>query len=150
MTPPGPWRQRSLRTTFLRVPYQDWAAVKIGAKTEFRNSGQGVTQAWNVKTPAPVVGFRSERGGLQPDARLLVLEKTWREALAALTQESLEAEGFPSMAHFRRYWMQRTRRRFAPLEEVQVYRVRPFHPDDVEPLALAMLEKLYGEHLPTT
>lgn len=148
MTPPKPWKQRKLATAFLRVPDRDWAAVKIGAKTEFRATGQGLTPGWNMTTPTPIVGYRLTRSQ-RHDSSLLVLEKTWREALAGITEESLEREGFPDVAHFRRYWMERTKRRFSPLEEVQVYRVRPFTPDDAEPLAGLMLEKLYGEHLPT-
>lgn len=78
----------------------------------------------------------------------MVMEKTWREPLGGLSPESLSREGFDSLAHFRRYWMARHGGQlFRPLLEVQVYRVRPWTPDDVGPMGLAMLQRLYGEHM---
>jgi hypothetical protein len=143
---PTPWPQRESRTTFLRVPSRDWTAVKTGVKTEFRATGRAVTQLWNVQTPMPVVGYRDMRVG--NDSRLLVLVDTWREPLGAISNESLEREGFDSLAHFRSYWVERTKRRFAPLERVQVYRVRPCLKEDLPDLAQSLLVKLYGPHLP--
>lgn len=84
----------------------------------------------------------------EPESKLMVLERTWREPLGAISSESLEREGFESIAHFRRYWMGRQKQRFRPLLEVQVYRVRPFTETDREALGLALLDKLYGEHMP--
>lgn len=144
---PKPWRQFEARTTFLRVPSIDWPAVKLGAKTEFRATGRAATQVWNVQCPTPVVGYRVVNG--QHDSIPLVLEATWREPLAGISAESLEREGFESMAHFRRYWMQRTHRRFTPLTQCHVYRVRPLRAEDIAPLGVLLVHKLYGEHLPT-
>lgn len=145
---PQPWRQFELRTTFLRVPDVDWADVRRGLKTEFRLSGRAITQLWNVQCPTPVVAYRLTNRRNDHQSALMVLEATWREPLGAISEESLAREGFESMAHFRRYWMQRTKRRFPPMLEVQVYHVRPFTERDRVPLALAMLDKLYQEHLP--
>jgi hypothetical protein len=86
----------------------------------------------------------------------MVLEKTWREPLGSLSEESLTREGFNveelgrerAYQEFRRYMRNRERRPFRPLQEVQVYRVRPWTPDDAEPMAQALLERLYGEFLP--
>jgi hypothetical protein len=142
---PKPWRQFEARTTFLRVPSADWPKVKQGAKTEFRATGRGVTQLWNVKTPTPVVGYAHY--AQRWDSRLLVLEATWQETLGAITPESLEREGFETLAHFRRYWMERTHRRFPPMAKVQCYRVRPMVDDDLASLGQAMLQRLYGEHI---
>lgn len=77
----------------------------------------------------------------------MVLEETWREPLGAITAESLEREGFPDMAHFRRYWMQREKRRFALTRMVQVFRVRPVRAGDEEAMGLALIERLYGDWL---
>lgn len=145
---PKPWTQYGTRTTFLRVPSVDWNAVKRGLKSEFRMSGRAVTQVWNLTCPTPVVAYTVNSRGEHQDPLLMVLERTWREPLGAISAESLEREGFPDMAHFRRYWMARQKSRFKPLLEVQVYRVRPFKPEDREPLGLALLDKLYGEHMP--
>lgn len=142
---PKPWSQYEARTTFLRVPAADWPKVKQGIKTEFRATGRGITQLWNVKTPTPVVGYAHYAG--RWDSRLLVLEDTRQETLGAISPESLEREGFESMAHFRRYWMGRTHRRFPPMARVQVYQVRVFTADDTVVLGSAMLQRLYGEHL---
>lgn len=142
---PEPWRQFEARTTFLRVPSEDWPAVRIGAKTEFRASGRAVTQLWNVTCPMLVVGYRVRRG--QHDSRLLVLEETHTEPLGAISPESIAREGFESLADFRRYWMGRTKQRFKPLTQVQVYRVRLAQREDVATLGLKLIERLYQEHL---
>lgn len=110
-------------------------------------SGRQVTQLWNIKCPTPVVAYKVSRMG-DPESDLMILEATWREPLGAISEESLQREGFPSVAHFRRYWMDRQKQRFKPLLEVQVYRVRPFTTADRESMGLALLDKLYGEHMP--
>lgn len=143
---PSPWPQYEVRTTFLRVPTIDWAAVKLGIKTEFRATGRAATQLWNVTTPCPVVGYRVSKGAGH-DSRLLVLESTWSEPLGAISPESLAREGVSSLAEFRSYWSRRTEHRFPPLQTVQVYRVRPLLTDDRVPLACGLLEKLYRGHL---
>lgn len=145
---PKPWASFSTRTTYLRVPTVDWAAVKLGSKTEFRQAGgKEITQLWNVTTPTPVVAY-TVRSGDRYEKTLMVLERTWREPLGAITPDSLAAEGYPDMAHFRRYWMSRTHRRFTPLTNVQVYSVRPWRDTDMAELGAALLSKLYKEHLP--
>lgn len=77
----------------------------------------------------------------------MVLEATRREALGAISPASLEAEGFPSVAHFRRYWMARTKRRFRPNDICSVYRVRPWRDSDREVMGMTLLDRLYGEFL---
>lgn len=143
---PKPWRQFEARTTFLRVPADDWLLVKQGRKTEFRAAGHGVTQLWNVTTPTPVVGYAVRSLG-RYESTLLVLEATWQEPVSAISAESLEREGFPDMAHFRRYWMARHKRRFRPLQNVQVYRVRPLPPEEHATAGLQLFHKLYAEHV---
>jgi hypothetical protein len=142
---PKPWRQFEARTTFLRVPSADWPKVKQGVKTEFRATGRAITQLWNVKTPTPVVGYAHYAGTW--DSRLMLLEATWQETLGAISPESLEREDFPTLAHFRRYWMERTHRRFPPMAKVHCYRLRPMKDEDMAPAGLAMFRRLYGEHL---
>lgn len=144
---PKPWRQFEVRTTFLRVPAEDWALVKQGRKTEFRAAGGAVTQLWNVKCPTPVVGYMVRRTVQTYESGMFVLEATWQEPVGAISPESLAREGFPDMAHFRRYWMQRTKRRFRPLQHVQVYQLHPMMPDEQTTMGLQLLRKLYGEHL---
>lgn len=144
---PKPWRQFEARTTFLRVPSGDWASVRIGAKTEFRATGRAATQVWNISCPALVVAYAVTNARDDHDSKLMVLEETWKEPLGAISEESLRREGFPTMGHFRRYWMGRTKRRFRPLTEVHVYRVRPFEEADLATLGRALLVKLYQEHL---
>lgn len=147
---PKPWPQREVRTTFLRVPTVDWPAVRQGHKTEFRATGRAVTQLWNVEEycPTPVVGYAVTNARTDHDSKLLVLEATWHEPLAAISDDSLSREGFPDMAHFRRYWMERTKRRFAPLAEAHVYRIRPFTSEDCADMGQRLLGRLYGQHLP--
>lgn len=92
-----------------------------------------------------VVGYAVSVGN--HDSRLFVLEDTWQEMLGAISEESLANEGFPDMAHFRRYWMRRSKRRFRPLDKVQVYRVRPMMKGDLDALGSALIYRLYQEHL---
>lgn len=144
---PQPWTQHTLTTLFLRVPSTDWAAVTHGSKTEFRAAGTAsLSRHWDIHVPTPVVAYTVRSG--QHLSKLLVLTAVWREPLGAISAESLQREGFPEMAHFRRYWMSRTHRRFTPLTSVMVYRLAPFTPDVVAQLGVAMLTKLYKEHLP--
>lgn len=118
--------------------------MRWGTKTEFRASGRAVTQLWNVTTPMLVVGY-AIRGGTH-ESHLFVLEETWQEMLAAISPESLQREGFPDVGHFRRYWMNRTQRRFRPLDKVQVYRVRLATADDIRDMGKRLIERLYQEH----
>lgn len=75
----------------------------------------------------------------------MVLLKMWREPLGAITEESLAAEGFASVAEFRRYWMARERRRFTPTRMITAYVIRPWEGDaDVERFSHSLFERLYG------
>lgn len=74
----------------------------------------------------------------------MLMTETWQEPLGAISEESLEREGFPDVAHFRRYWMQRTRRRFRPLQMVRVFRVRRLEQADWMEQAERVMERLYG------
>lgn len=145
---PQPYTQRHASTVFLRVPADEWVAVTRGAKTEFRASPNAVTQALNLEPPTPVVAYRHVRSRHPDDAydaRLMMLEETWQEPLGAATEESLRREGHESFAHFRRYWMKRTRRRFAPTRMVRVFRVRPWREGDWQASAEILMERLYGD-----
>lgn len=147
---PRPFTQRQARTVFLRVPAADWIAVSRGRKREFRASHSACSALWDVKTPTPVVAYRVKRIGGQPDyeAKLMVLERRWQEPLGAISKESLEAEGFESLAEFRRYWMRRERRHFTPTRMVTCYRVRTFNADeDPDEMGRVLFDRLYGEFL---
>lgn len=78
----------------------------------------------------------------------MVLERTWQEPLGAISPESLAAEGFPDYAHFRRYWMRRTRKHFKPTRMVVAFRVRAWHGQaDAILFGSEILTRLYGEFL---
>jgi len=142
---PKPYRQTRASTLFLRVPVGEWAAVKRGAKREFRSPSGPLSQLHAVKAPMPVVAYSVNKAG-KHDARLMVLEKHWREPLGAISAESLAAEGCANLAQFRRQWMLRERKRFTPTRIVTVYQVRPWRPGhDEEQMAARLLEHLYGE-----
>jgi hypothetical protein len=142
---PKPYKQTQLRTTFLRVPTADWPAIKRGVKTEFRSQGGNVNPMWRVQTPCPVVVYRKAPAGY--DALLMVLVETWREKLIEMSPESLANEGFATFEEFRHHWMRRERRKFMPLAEVSVYRLRPWTEEDRRMMADMILERLYGEFL---
>lgn len=141
---PRPYTQRQARTIFLRVPHAEFSRVIAGKKTEFRASPRACTQLWSVEPPTPVVAYAIFPGP-RYERRLMVLEETWREPLgSAARPESLEREGQPSFAHFRRYWMKREKTAFRPTREVSVFRVRPMGYAEEPLLAAALFERLYG------
>lgn len=145
---PKPWAKHQLSTIFLRVPQADFGLVRAGRKTEFRVvGGDGQSpQLWAVEFPSPAVGYMFRRGGGYKST-LLVIQAAWREPLGAISPESLEREGQPDIAHFRRYWMARNHTNFKPTREVSVFRVRPWTEDDREMMARLLFHRLYGEFL---
>jgi hypothetical protein len=136
-------------TLYLRVPADDWASVKQGYKSEFRmKTGKGI-QFLRILLPTPVVAYMTTRSGLKAgrhDKVMMVVTDSWTEPLGAISADSLEREGFPDMAHFRRYWTGRTNQRFMPLMSIQVFRVRRYTPEDREALGAILLDRLYGEY----
>lgn len=140
---PRPYEQRFASTLFLRLPANEFRAISRGRKSEFRSSPGKTSQLDRVKTPIPVVAYMQHpRRGY--DARLMVLEETWQEPLGTIRPESLQREGQPDLAHFRRYWMSRTRRPFTPTRMVAVFRVRPWREEDREQFAELIFDHLYG------
>jgi hypothetical protein len=144
---PKPYRQRQTSTVFVRVPRADWAAVKHGAKREFRAGSGRYSALWNVTTPTPAVAYTINGRG-QYDSALVVLEKVWCEPLGAISEESLAAEGFATFPEFRRAWMLREKRLFPPLRMTTVYRVRPWTDDATARMGEALLSRLYGDFIP--
>lgn len=137
--------RRRVETQYLRVPKEDWAAVKHGYKTEYRLGGRGgmYLNYLSSMLPTPVVLYMT--AGNRHEHKLGVLTDCWIEPLGAISEESVQLEGFTSVAHFRRYWTSRTSKRFRPLERVQVFRVRPFTPEDRESLGGILFDRLFGE-----
>lgn len=144
---PKPYRQASAKTVFLRVPAADWSAVKMGVKGEFRASGGQQTQVWNLRPPIAVVAYAVRTSGTH-DCRLMVLEKTWREPLGAISPAGLAAEGCKTLAEYKRKWAKQNKRRFPAMKQVQVYQVRPFVPSmDVALFGTELFLRLYGEYV---
>ena len=144
---PKPYEQKQASTIFLRVPAADWAAVKQGRKTEFRGQPGMVSGLKWVEPPTPVVAYSYSRTRGY-DQQLMVLEDRYTEPLMGITPEALAREGFPDVAHFRRYMMQREGKRFSPTLEVTAYVLRAFTEADVTTFSRRLLEHLYGAFLP--
>src|SRR4051794_20235096 len=121
---PRPWTARYAQTLFVRVPKADWPLVKRGLKREFRGTPGNQSALWMTEPPVPVLAYTMERASYRQqtayDARLMVLERVWREELAAISDESLANEGFDSFEAFRRAWMRRYRdgKKFRPTQVV--------------------------------
>lgn len=147
---PGPFEQRFARTIYLRVPAQDWIAVTRGRKTEFRvwvgggANNRGLSALWSMKPPIPVVGWRHHHS-YGYDGALLILDSCWEEPLGAISAESLQREDCEDLGAFRRYWRQTRNLRYRPLDMVDVFRVRPFRPEDREPHSERLFDLLYGD-----
>jgi hypothetical protein len=143
---PKPYSQRQASTIFVRVHSDDWHAVKGGYKREIRSRQSSLTVLQGLSLPTPCVAFRFHRQ-YGYDAVLMVLEAVWREPLGAISDESIAAEGYATMADFRRAWIIREKRRFPLLAPVTVYKVRPRTPEDAAGMGEALLRQLYGEFL---
>lgn len=100
-----------------------------------------------IEPPTPVVAYSYSRTRGY-DHQLMVLEDRYQEPLMGITPEALAREGFPDIAHFRRYMMQREGKRFSPTLEVTAYIVRKFTVNDIDTFARDLLEHLYGAFLP--
>lgn len=140
-----PYAQHQAKTTFIRVPPQDWLLVKHGHKTEFRTHDTRQRFDW-IKCPTPVVAYAAVGAGYE--AALMVLEKVWKEPVGSISEESVRREGFETFADFRRYFKIRTHRAFRPLQDVWCYRLRPWRQGDYAEQGALMLTRLYGEYLP--
>lgn len=143
---PKPYVQRKASTVFLRVPAEDWAAVRSGHKTEFRGQpGRGSLKFVDPPTPVVAWSYSRTRGH---NARLMILEDRYEEELMAVSPEALEREGHPDIAHYRRYMIRREGKRFRPLLTVVAFVLRPWEPEDHRVHADLLLERLYGKFLP--
>lgn len=142
---PNGLKGHELRTRFLRAPFEDWAALSQGYKTEFRAAPMGVSVK-SLQTPTPVVLYAVSNAGVTKH-KLMVLahHKTQRLMDIADYPLSLAREGFESYDHFRRYWRARTKRPFRPLQKVEVFTLRPWETDDARRLGYLLVERLYGD-----
>lgn len=121
----------------------------MGLRREFRVTDRQATRPDNLLAPSVIVAWR-EVGG-EYEAKLMVLERVWRERLGEISQDSLKAEGFlgpDAIKRFRREWSDRTHRQFDLLRKVWVFRLRPLSgEDEFSELAFLHLAHLYEEHL---
>lgn len=130
---------------FVRVPAADWLKVKHGSKTEFRGQPGRASAFHFIDPPTPAVAWTFK--AKKYESFLVVLEEVWQEELGAISDESLKREGFRTLAEFRRYWMQRERRRFMPLREVTAYRIHRLAEPERDEHAKRLFEHLYGQWL---
>lgn len=146
---PRPFPQAVLKTCFLRVPPSEWAKVRTGNKRVFRGSPGRSSGLWNTQVPTPVVAWTMDGNGAYK-SQLMVLEQARREPLGAIDEAGLAEEGFTgehAFARFRAYWCEREKRRFRPLMEVAVYRVRPWKRTDRVDMSDLLLQRMYGQWL---
>jgi hypothetical protein len=138
-----------IKTPMLRVPRHDWAAITTGAKRQFRICGRGNPPTFTKHLPTPVVLHSQTQFQTQPRTCMGVVEEVRREPLGAISPEDLEAEGFQTLAEFRRYWIDRHEYSvgFKPLSIVGVYTVRPWREGDRELFGEALLTYLFGQWL---
>jgi hypothetical protein len=146
-----PLKQRQLKTLFLRVPTDSWAAVSQGRISEFRAHTGNTPHMWNLPPlPTLAVIFRKR----PPDARdyrLVLLTGVRQEALGAITAEGLAAAGYTgehARTLFRREWAASEHKRFEPLRRVYVFTVELLRSDEqMMDAGVALVNHLYGEFL---
>jgi hypothetical protein len=143
---PGPYKVRRASTLYIRVPWAEWRNVSRGRKSEYRGSPGTNALKW-VEFPVPVIAWTWHKN-VGYETKLMVLEDCWQEPLAAISPESLAAEGFENLGEFRRHWMAREKRRFQPLKKATVFKVRPWREGlDNDLFKEKLFQHLYGEHL---
>jgi hypothetical protein len=145
-------RQHRLKTIFIRCPARDWARVTTGRQTEFRVAAGGLSSAYGFSTTLklPLFGvlYRT-RPELQ---KLMLIERIRRERLMEITEDGLARAGYggnweEAFPRFRRDWMTGEKKRFEPNRQVIVFTVRPPVHDDVQVVAMNLVNHFYGEHL---
>jgi hypothetical protein len=142
-------KQVQLRTVFLRAPFQDWAALSQGHKTEFRVLPRGVPSKW-IEAPTPVVLYALSPHLGRRSEKLMVIIEHQQERLADIHEkpESIRREGFETYDQFRRYWRARTGRPYRPLDKVEVFQLQQWTNHNWGQLGERLLERLYGEYMP--
>lgn len=128
----------------------DWAAIRIGAKTEFRTRPREGSRIVSCNLPTPVVAYATSNSQRELAAKLMVLTERNYEPLFNIAEDeaALAREGFDSYDLFRRYWRKRNGGRYDPMQRVWVWRVRVFTFRDEVELGVALFQELYQEHLP--
>lgn len=140
-------KQRTLRTRFLRAPYQEWAALVHGTKRELRLPAQGaISGLWDA--PTPVVLYAAN-GSDQRRHALVVLMNHRREHLHDIAgqPESLRRECASDYKDFQRYWRERTGRPWDALQQVEVFEIAPWGSVSLDTLARGLLDRLYGDFM---
>jgi hypothetical protein len=140
--------KHSASTLVIRLPLIDWPALRAGTKSEVRVTSRSTSFLAKIEPPQPFLGVARSRHS-EDRTGMFVLEGTWLEMLGAISQESIEREGFASIKEFRRYWRDHrsSNRAFKPLERYRVVRLRPWTPEDYDVMARRLLDRLYGPWL---
>jgi len=92
----------------------EWDLLVAGSKTEIRSP----RPLLDPDTEAPTIVMLHHDGKYSP----FVLSTIWREELKDITDGDAQAEGFDSLAAFKRHWCSKTGSiHFSPLERVWGY-----------------------------
>jgi hypothetical protein len=107
----------------IEVPLE-WDLIVTGRKTELRSP----KPLLDPDVEGPCMVMLHHNGKYVP----FVLEEVWREELADVTESDAVAEGFDSLASFKRHWVSKTGVvHFSPVERVWGYALAgPWDPDD--------------------
>lgn len=132
-----------VETRFLRVPGSEWAEIAHGEKTEVRHHvGYAAWLVRDAVPPEPIIAYSVLHSGRRE--KLMVLEQTWTEPLGSISPDSLRREGCENFADFRVAWKRRFNRgRWNPLNNVGVFRLRPWADEDAADFGERLLRRLY-------
>lgn len=137
--------------TQISIHPEDWWHVKRGARQQWRLPLSeevprvGISRALLERLPAPVLVTCPTRLG--SERALFMLDACWIEPFAAISERSLELEGFDAsqgIAAYRRTWMARTEKKFRPVQPTAVY---SGHLASYDEAGKRICELLYGEYL---
>jgi hypothetical protein len=142
--------RRQLRTPFVHVPTVDWAKVRCGEKQEFRTHANGGNFPWvqphmrSIDLPFPVVAWTQmhHRGRHE---ELMMLVDAWAEPLRAISDASIEREGFATRAEFKRYWIHRhPRGGWRGMTNVCVIAIKPLRAAELEEAKERLFNHFFG------
>lgn len=95
------WQGNSSTTLFMNIENSlEWDLIRSGSKTEIRSP----KPLLNPDVTAPVIVMLHHDGNYAP----FVIADIWKEELSSVDVDDAKAEGFDSLAAFKRHWCSKT------------------------------------------
>jgi hypothetical protein len=130
----------------------DRLAILAGEKTEIRHIAPAAWRGTATKPrhPGPCVVYTERADGLVV-TDVIWADTAWYEQIAAISEESLKAEGYESYGDWMAYMKRRHAPKsgqvqFGPMSYVRVTRVRRLTAEDIQEFKDYTYDRLYGQY----